>query len=75
MGLINALGNLGGYVGPYLVGWLTDSTGTSLTGFAALAGFLAVAVVLVLVGLRPSAPEAESGESAPEADVLAGNAR
>ena len=55
MGLINALGNLGGYVGPYLVGWLTDSTGTNVTGFAVLSAFLAVAVVLVLTGLRPSA--------------------
>ncbi|MET8010030.1 MFS transporter [Streptomyces sp. NPDC005271] len=56
MGLINALGNLGGFVGPYLVGWLTDVTGTSLTGFAVLAGFLAVAVALVTLGLRPQAP-------------------
>ncbi|MEW1653933.1 MFS transporter [Streptomyces sp. NPDC093707] len=55
MGLINALGNLGGFAGPYLVGWLTDATGTSLTGFAVLAGFLAVAVILVTLGLRPSA--------------------
>ncbi|WP_181765913.1 MFS transporter [Streptomyces albidus (ex Kaewkla and Franco 2022)] len=55
MGLINALGNLGGYVGPYLVGWLTESSGTSVTGFGALAGFLFVAVLLVLFGLRPSA--------------------
>ena len=63
MGLINALGNLGGYVGPYIVGWLTDSTGTSTTGFGVLTGFLAVAVVLVLVGLRPSA---EAVTTAPE---------
>ncbi|QHC24064.1 MFS transporter [Streptomyces sp. GS7] len=53
MGLINALGNLGGFAGPYLVGWLTDATGSSLTGFAVLAGFLAVAVLLVALGLRP----------------------
>jgi MFS family permease len=59
MGLINALGNLGGYVGPYLVGWLTDSSGTSVAGFGVLAGFLAVAVVLVLAVLRPAGgPEA-----------------
>ncbi|NLU76525.1 MFS transporter [Streptomyces sp. HNM0575] len=64
MGLINALGNLGGYVGPYIVGWLTDSTGTSVTGFAVLAGFLAVAVVLVLTGLRPSAEPARGAAAA-----------
>jgi nitrate/nitrite transporter NarK len=54
MGLINALGNLGGFAGPYLVGWLTDATGSSVTGFAVLSGFLAVAVALVTLGLRPS---------------------
>ncbi|MEV0373925.1 MFS transporter [Streptomyces sp. NPDC050636] len=53
MGLINALGNLGGFAGPYLVGWLTDTTGSSVTGFAVLAAFLAVAVALVTIGLRP----------------------
>ncbi|MFC6065254.1 MFS transporter [Streptomyces ochraceiscleroticus] len=55
MGLVNALGNLGGFAGPYLVGWLTDVTGTQLTGFAVLAGFLAVAAGLVTFGLRPVA--------------------
>ncbi|MEU7641468.1 MULTISPECIES: MFS transporter [unclassified Streptomyces] len=63
MGLINALGNLGGFAGPYLVGWLTDVTGTSLTGFAVLAGFLAVAVILVTLGLRPG-PARPGGGSA-----------
>ena len=52
LGLINALGNLGGFVGPYLVGWLTDLTGSSRTGFVVLAGFLAAAVVITLVGVR-----------------------
>ncbi|UQA97248.1 MFS transporter [Streptomyces halobius] len=53
LGLINALGNLGGFAGPYLVGWLTDATGSSVTGFTVLAAFLAVAVALVTIGLRP----------------------
>ncbi|CAM02735.1 sugar phosphate permease [Saccharopolyspora erythraea NRRL 2338] len=60
LGLINALGNLGGFLGPYLVGWLTDATGSSATGFVVLAGFLAAAVVVTLVGVRPAAlPEPE----------------
>ncbi len=53
MGVINALGNLGGFAGPYLVGWLTDVTGSSTTGFVVLAGFLAVAAALAFFGLRP----------------------
>ncbi|TJZ58862.1 MFS transporter [Streptomyces piniterrae] len=64
MGLINALGNLGGFAGPYLVGWLTDATGSSLTGFAVLAAFLAVAVALVTIGLRPRNP---MGDQVPNA--------
>ncbi|MER7398416.1 MFS transporter [Streptomyces sp. NPDC000151] len=55
MGLVNALGDLGGFAGPYLVGWLTDVTGTRLTGFVVLAGFLVVAAGLVAFGLRPTA--------------------
>lgn len=61
LGLINALGNLGGFAGPYLVGWLTDVTGHSSTGFLVLAGFLTVAMAIVLFGLR-STSEAEAGE-------------
>jgi nitrate/nitrite transporter NarK len=57
MGLINALGNLGGFAGPYLVGWLTDVTGTATTGFVVLAAFLAVAAALAFVGLRPTPEE------------------
>lgn len=55
LGVINAIGNLGGFAGPYLVGWLTDATGTSVTGFAVLAGFLAVAVLITLFALKPAA--------------------
>ncbi|MCZ0975971.1 hypothetical protein O1L55_41330 [Streptomyces albulus] len=71
MGLINALGNLGGFAGPYLVGWLTDATGSSLTGFAVLAGFLAVAVVLATLGLRPG--PARPGDGSQGTPVPAAN--
>jgi sugar phosphate permease len=57
MGLINALGNLGGFAGPYLVGWLTDVTGSATTGFVVLAAFLAVAAGLAFFGLKPSVVE------------------
>ena len=57
MGLINALGNLGGFAGPYLVGWLTDVTGSATTGFVVLAAFLAVAAGLAFFGLKPVAVE------------------
>jgi MFS family permease len=49
MGLINALGNLGGFAGPYLGGWLQDNSGGSfLTTSIALAAALALAGVVML---------------------------
>lgn len=47
VGLINSVGNLGGFIGPYAVGYLRDATGNFtfavafLGGCALLAGFLA----------------------------------
>jgi MFS family permease len=42
---INATGNVGGFVGPYLVGWLKDTTGSFKPGMFALAAMLAAAGV------------------------------
>ena len=47
--LINALGHLGGFVGPSLIGWLKDLTGTFTGGLYGLAGFLILSGVVVLV--------------------------
>jgi MFS transporter, ACS family, tartrate transporter len=46
--LINALANLGGFVGPYVMGWLRQSTGGYETGMAVLAAGLLTSVVLIL---------------------------
>jgi ACS family tartrate transporter-like MFS transporter len=35
--MINAVGNLGGYVGPFIVGWIKDSTGSFQAGLYFLA--------------------------------------
>jgi len=48
MGLINALGNLGGYVGPYLGGYLQQATGAFLGTAFLLAGSLLVAGLIML---------------------------
>ncbi|MBI3667812.1 MAG: MFS transporter [Acidobacteria bacterium] len=58
IGLINSLGNLGGFVGPYAVGFLTDKTGTYAAGIFYLVGaaFLAGLLVLLLRSRRPPAP-------------------
>jgi len=48
IGVINGLGTLGGMVGPWLIGWLKDVTGSYVIGMYAMAGALMVAVFLAL---------------------------
>ena len=47
--LINCVGNLGGFVGPYLVGWIRQSTGSFSAGMGALALGAGGGAVLVLM--------------------------
>jgi predicted MFS family arabinose efflux permease len=44
--LINSIGNLGGFVGPYLVGLVKDATGSTDGGLIALAGLLLLGSLL-----------------------------
>ena len=49
--LINSFGNLSGFVGPYLTGWLQDLTGSFRAGMFVVAAFMVLAgVVVLLVG-------------------------
>ena len=69
MALINSVGNVGGFMGPFLVGWIKDSTGNFENGLYALAGFMLLAAVVTAIGvyaprgrvlpetLKPSAAE------------------
>ncbi len=61
--LINAVGNLGGWVGPSVMGWLRQSTGEYTDGLLVLAGALIAEGLLVLT-LRLPQP---SSASIPEA--------
>ena len=47
--LINSLGNLAGFVSPYLVGWIKDLTQSTNVGMYALAGTLFVGALLTLI--------------------------
>ena len=50
MGLIN-IANLGGFVGPYIVGYLHSATGSGSAEFLVLAAFLLiVAAIFSLIG-------------------------
>jgi ACS family tartrate transporter-like MFS transporter len=49
--LINALGNVGGFAGPFVIGWIKHSTGSFSWGLlAAAAGVLLTGIVAVLIG-------------------------
>jgi nitrate/nitrite transporter NarK len=59
--LINSFGNLSGFVGPYLTGWLQDLTGSFRPAMFAVAGFMVLAGVTVLLlgrGTRETATSA-----------------
>ncbi len=56
MALINSVGNLGGFFGPFIVGWIKDSTGSFDSGLYALAGFMVLAAVVTVFGVRVQRP-------------------
>jgi len=56
IGAINCIGNLGGFVGPYFVGKLTNITGTYVAGVAFLIGAAFVGAVATLF-VRRAAPQ------------------
>ncbi|MCE4225931.1 MFS transporter [Methylobacterium sp. C25] len=47
--LINAVGGLGGFIGPYLVGWIKDATDRFDLALAAIAGLMIAAGLLTLI--------------------------
>lgn len=59
MGLINALGNLGGFLGPYAMGHLRSRTGSFAPGLLVLLTCMAAAGMLVL--LVPAGKEGKLG--------------
>jgi MFS transporter, ACS family, tartrate transporter len=54
MALVSSIGNLGGFVGPYMMGWLKDATGSYTAGLFGLSGMLALAALsaLLIKGVR-----------------------
>jgi nitrate/nitrite transporter NarK len=57
MGLINALGNLGGFVGPYVGGWLQDASGGKFLSTAVVLGVALTLGGLVMLTLRREADQ------------------
>jgi nitrate/nitrite transporter NarK len=57
--LINSIGNLAGFGGPYLIGWIKDSTGSTANGLLALAVLPLIGALLVFLGGHESKVEFE----------------
>ncbi|MGC8608215.1 MAG: MFS transporter, partial [Vulcanisaeta sp.] len=49
IGLINSIGNLGGFVGPYLIGFIETFTGSFILGYSLIAIFFILAIISIYV--------------------------
>ena len=56
MGLVNAFGNLGGFAGPYIVGWLKKETNSTAIPFNALGVGMLVCVALAFLLPKATKP-------------------
>lgn len=63
--LINSLGHLSGWLGPFVVGWLQDLTGKTATGLYVVAGLEVLGAVLILLFI-PRRSLAEREAAAPK---------
>lgn len=57
--MINSIGNLGGFIGPYMIGWIKGKTGSYTGGLYVVGATLALSAVLTLLLSR------KTSESAP----------
>jgi MFS transporter, ACS family, tartrate transporter len=55
--MINALGNVGGFAGPFAIGWIKDATGSFTWGLLAVAGSVLLTGILALLIGHDSAAE------------------
>jgi MFS transporter, ACS family, tartrate transporter len=55
--LINSLGNLGGFAGPLLIGWLKQRVGSYAAGLDAVGAMMALSAVIMLVMRRRTGAE------------------
>jgi len=62
--VINSIGNLAGFFGPFVMGWLREATGNFAAGLLVIAAFALLAMVVVLLLRHQSALErAPEGEN------------
>jgi MFS transporter, ACS family, tartrate transporter len=61
---INSIGNLGGFVGPAMIGWIKDQTGSFAGGLYFVGALLVLSAVLTLLLSRSQPAKAESAAQA-----------
>ena len=61
---INSIGNLGGFVGPAMIGWIKDITGSFQGGLFFVAGLLVLSAILTLVLARSQRTSDAAGAGA-----------
>ena len=54
--MVNSIGNLGGFAGPYVVGWIKDSTQSYASGLYFLAACAFASGLIALVVVKPAQP-------------------
>lgn len=57
---INSIGNLGGFVGPSMIGWIKDLTGSFAGGLYFVAGLLVFSSILTLILARSGSKTADN---------------
>ncbi|MDR5774330.1 MULTISPECIES: MFS transporter [unclassified Caballeronia] len=62
--MINSIGNLGGFVGPFAIGWLKNSTGSYAAGLYVVGATLAMSAVITLMLSRKAKSEREHAAAA-----------
>jgi ACS family tartrate transporter-like MFS transporter len=60
--LINSIGNLAGFGGPYLIGWVKDTTGSTSNGLLVLSLLPLLAGLLVFLGKHEAKTEFASAK-------------
>lgn len=65
--MINSLGNLAGFIGPYVTGWLADVTGSPKAGLWVVGAFM---IAAGLTALALKAAPVPDNEQAIETDAL-----
>jgi MFS transporter, ACS family, tartrate transporter len=64
---INSIGNLGGFAGPAMIGWIKDLTGSFQGGLYFVAGLLVLSAVLTLILARSQrTPAATAADALPQ---------